>query len=326
MDYIKLNNTDLEVSPICLGTVNYDTALSKHDSKYQLSQFVDLGGNFIDSAHVYGDWEPGVLCRSERTIGEWVRETGLRDRVVIATKGAHPDFYQMDVPRVRPEDIKKDLHESLEYLNTDYIDLYLLHRDDPNVPVSDIIDYLDSAVSDGKIHYYGCSNWNLGRVREAAAYARGKDSRGFVVNQLMWSLADINFQNLPDQSFVLMDDETHTYQHETGLNAMAYMSIAKAYFTRKFSGADLPGEVASVYDNPSNKRIYEKALDLVMSGEYSFIDLSLMYLMNESDFPTVPIASFDNPNQLEIGLQSWNKSKPERLLKELGAMKKFVYS
>lgn len=325
MQYIKLNNTDLQVAPVCLGTVNYFSALSKEESKKQISQYLELGGNFIDTAHIYGDWEPGVLCRSEKTIGEWIKETGKRGEIVLATKGAHPDWGKMDIPRVHPENIEKDLNESLEFLNTDYIDIYFLHRDDPNVPVEKIIDYLDTACDQGKIRYYGCSNWKLSRIKEAAAYAKKKGSKGFVVNQLMWSLADINFDYLPDKSFALMDDETFAYHKKSGMNAMAYMSIAKAYFTRTYNGEDLPESITSVYDNPSNRKIYQKALEVVKSGEYSFIDISLMYLMNQKQFPTVPIASFDTPQQMISGLSSWEKEKPLKLLKELGDMKQFVY-
>ncbi len=325
MNKVKFNGTDLSVTPICLGTVNYDADLPKAEAKRQLSQYVDRGGNFIDSAHIYGDWVPGVLCRSERTIGEWIKETGSRDKLVISTKGTHPDWDRMDIPRVRPVNIEKDLHESLEYLNTDYIDLYFLHRDDPNVPVSEIIDYLDSAQKQGKIRYYGCSNWSQARIREAAEYAKQTGRQGFVANQLMWSLADVNFYNLPDKTFILMDQETHDYHAETGMNVMAYMSIAKGYFERRYAGEKLPSSVTEVYNSPTNDQIYERCLDMVKNGEYSFMDLSFMYIMGETAFLSVPIASFDNEAQLETGLAAWNKPLPAALLSELGAIKKYIY-
>lgn len=325
MKKVKFNGTDLNVAPICLGTVNYDSLMSKDQSKRQLSEYVEKGGNFIDSAHIYGDWNPGVLCRSERTIGEWIRETGLRDRMIIATKGAHPDWGRMDIPRVKPGDIEKDLHESLEYLSTDYIDLYFLHRDDPNVPVADIIDYLDKAQKQGKIRYYGCSNWSLDRIKEAAAYAKQTGKQGFSVNQIMWSLADVNFEGLPDKTFIVMDPEMYAYHAQTKLNLMAYMSIAKAYFQRRYDGEILPGGVTDVYKNASNDAIYQASLPVVETGEISFMDLSFMYIMGEMAFPSVPIASFDTDEQLETGLAAWDKPIPRDLMNELGKLKKFVY-
>lgn len=326
MQYKKLNGTDLQVSPICLGTVNYDSqVLSRDASKRQLSQFVEMGGNFVDTAHVYGVWEPGARSRSELTIGEWIRETGKRDALVLATKGAHPAWGKMDVPRVRPADIAADLEESLRHLRTDRVDVYFLHRDDPKVPVEDIVDCLDDACSQGKIRYYGCSNWTLPRIKEAAAYAKAKGSAGFVVNQLMLSLADINFFNLPDKTFVLMDEETADYQGATGMNAMAYMSIAKGYFARRYMGEALPASVTSVYGNESNDKIYEIARAVVEGGGYTFMDLSFMCLMAEKRFPTIPIASFDTPEQLELGLSCWDKPMPMELIASLMRLKKYVY-
>lgn len=325
MKYRRLNGTDMEVSPICLGTVNYGTDLPKEEAKRQLDQFVDMGGNFIDTAHIYGDWVEGELCRSEKTVGEWFKESGKREKIILSTKGAHPDWGKMYIQRVTPRDIEKDLNESLKYLNTDYIDLYFLHRDDPQIPVSEILDYLDSVQKQGKIRYYGCSNWSLERIKQAGEYARKKNIQGFIVNQLMWSLADINFYNLADKTFILMDKETYDYHVKTGMNVMAYMSIAKGYFARKHAGENLPDSVTSVYDNATNKLIYEESLELVKSGEYSFIDLSLMYIMAENKFPSVPIASFDSPDQLKTGLSSWDKPIAHDLMDKLRKIKKYVY-
>jgi aryl-alcohol dehydrogenase-like predicted oxidoreductase len=325
MNTIKLKGMNLSVFPLCLGTVNYGTNLSVNDSKNQLSQYIEMGGNFIDGAHIYGDWEPGLRSRSERTIGEWIQETGHRDKVIIATKGSHPDWGKMDIPRLKSSDIEKDLNESLEYLNTDYIDLYFLHRDDKNMPVSDIIDCLDKAQKNGKIRYYGCSNWSLKRIKEAEDYCKQTGRQGFKVNQIMWSLADINFYNLSDKSFILMDNEMYKYHTKTGMNVMAYMSVAKGYFTRRFSGEKLPDSVTSVYNNPTNEKIYERCLETVKKGNYTFMDLSLMYFRAEKAFPSVPIASFDNEKQLIEGISSCKKSLPTDLLHELGKIKKQAY-
>ena len=324
MEKKKFLNTDLEVSPICLGTVNYGTALGEKESKAQISSFLDKGGNFIDTAHIYGSWVEGKSSPSEKTLGSWFKETGRRSDVILATKGAHPDWSHMDIPRVHAKDITHDLEESLEHMNTDYIDLYFLHRDDPKVPVSEIIDCLDDQVKEGKIRYYGCSNWKLDRLKQAHDYAVKKGSKGFVCNQLMLSLADINFYNLPDKTFVLMDKETREYQKEVGINAMAYMSIAKGFFTRKLAGENLPESVTSVYENKTNTRIYEEAKKLVAKGKYDFINLSFLYILMQKDFPIVPIASFDNEAQLVSGLASWDMEIPQEL-RDLASYKNYVY-
>lgn len=325
MNYVKFNNTDLTVSPVCLGTVNYGTTMTEQDAKEQISKFLDEGGNFIDTAHIYGDWGDGPKCISERIIGKWIGENGSRDKIVLATKGAHPDWGHMDIPRVNKRCIEKDLDESLEYLNTDYIDLYFLHRDDPNTSVAEIMECLDGARKAGKIRYYGCSNWALNRIKEAQAYCIEHNLQGFSCNQLMWSLADVNFYNLADKTFILMDEETRAYHAESGMNVMAYMSIAKGYFARRAAGEKLPPSVADVYDNPSNDAIYEIARAIAAEGKYSYMDMSYMYIMAEKLFPSVPIASFDNMGHLAECVGSMEKSIPADIIEEFARLKKFVY-
>ena len=72
MNKIKFNHTSLTVSPVCLGTVNYGTDMSEQDAKAQISKFLSTGGNFVDTAHIYGDWGDGPKCISERVIGKWI--------------------------------------------------------------------------------------------------------------------------------------------------------------------------------------------------------------------------------------------------------------
>ena len=325
MEYVKFNGTDLSVSPICLGTVNYGTGMTAEESKAQISSFFDAGGNFLDTAHIYGDWGDGPKCISERIIGSWIKENGKRDKMILATKGSHPDWGFMNIPRVNKKCIEKDVHESLEYLCTDYIDLYFLHRDDPNTPVSEIMECLDSLRKAGKIRYYGCSNWALARIKEAQEYCKEHGLQGFSCNQLMWSLADINFYNLDDKTFVLMDEETRAYHAESGINVMAYMSIAKGYFARRAAGEALPESVTKVYGNASNDSIMKRIQADSENGKYSYMDLAYMYVMSEKLFPSVPIASFDNDAQLSEGMASAGKKMPEQLIKELAGLKKYVY-
>jgi aryl-alcohol dehydrogenase-like predicted oxidoreductase len=325
MKKIKLNNTNLIVSPVCLGTVNYGTDLSELDSKIQLSKFVESGGNFIDTAQIYGAWGSGPDNYSEYVIGKWFKETGKRHEIVLATKGAHPKWTSMEVPRVDAKCIEEDLDNSLKLLNTDYIDLYILHRDDRGAPVAQIMDCLDNARRSGKIKHYGCSNWTLPRIKEAQEYCKLNGLEGFVCNQLMWSLADINFDYVPDKSFVLMDEETRAYSGEVGMNVMAYMSIGKGYFTRRAAKEQLPSSVANVYNNPSNDAIFNFIGMTVDSSDYSYMDLALMYIMAEDSFTAVPIASFDNMEQLNEGFSCLNKPIPQDVVRKLAQMKKFIY-
>ena len=234
MNKVQLTNTDLVVSPICLGTMHYGDQLNSEESGRQLDEFLSCGGNFVDTAHVYGTWVPGLGSSSEEYIGKWFSSSGKRHSVVLSTKGAHPAGAHKEIKRVTPDAINKDLEESLKLIQTDYIDLYFLHRDDPDVPVEDIIDTLEKAVKDGKIRYYAASNWSVERIKEADAYAASIGSHGFAANQLMFSLADITHSGVEDKTLELMDEKTYAFHSETKMSVLSFTSIAKGYFMKRY--------------------------------------------------------------------------------------------
>lgn len=297
MKYIPFNNTDLMVSAICLGTSNYGTAFSVESSINQLDRFAELGGNFIDSAHVYGDWIPGEKGRSERVIGTWFEKNNNRSKIILVTKGGHPFLETFNVSRLQPDELDTDLNESLENLKTNYIDLYFLHRDDPSIPVGTIIEYLEQKVREGKIKYYGCSNWSLPRIMEAQQYAKEHGYQGFVCNQIMGCLADVNQEALIPRQMMVLDKEFKKYHKETKMNLMAYMSISRGYFSRRAWGEELPVDMVEMYGNKSNDNILEK-LKQICGDQYTMTDFAFKYVMMQ-DFPSIPIASFENDLQLE---------------------------
>lgn len=135
MKYKHIPNTDLDPSVICLGTVSFGTSLDTSTAFQLLDTFVEHGGNFIDTAHIYGAWVPDGLGLSEKIIGRWVKERGLKENIIVATKGAHPLLSAVHIPRLSPQDILADLDASLQCLQRESLDLYWLHRNDPERPV-----------------------------------------------------------------------------------------------------------------------------------------------------------------------------------------------
>lgn len=319
MKKVQFAGTELCVAPLGLGTVNFGTSLAEMDAMRQLDRFVELG-NLIDTAHIYGDWVPGETARSERVIGRWLKARGGRDRVVISTKGAHPRLETMQVSRVVPEEIVRDLEESLECLETDYIDMYFLHRDNLAMPVGEILECLETQRRAGKIRYYGCSNWKLPRIQEAKAYADAHGLQGFTCNQLMWSLAEINFDGLSDKSFVLMDAPTYAHHKETALGAMAYMSIANGYFSHRRRNDVLKPSVQAVYHTQENERIFSALCALEERFGLSMMELSLLYF-NAQPFATVPLASFRTEAQLEEAISVFKCDPPQEVQEVLSALR-----
>src|SRR5215472_2977892 len=159
MRYRQIPATDVSPSILALGTVPFGTDLDASTTFDILDAFFEHGGTFIDTAHVYGAWVPGGLGLSERLIGQWLKSRNIREHIIVSTKGAHPLLSSMYIPRLSPQEIRSDLEESLRCLQTDTIDLYWLHRDDPNQPVAVMLEMLQELVRKGTIRSFGCSNW-----------------------------------------------------------------------------------------------------------------------------------------------------------------------
>jgi aryl-alcohol dehydrogenase-like predicted oxidoreductase len=300
-----ITGTDLHASVICLGALPFGVTLSEDLSFTLMDRFLAAGGNFIDTALVYGEWLPDGKGRSERTVGKWVKQRRTRDRVIIGTKGAHPRLSSMDVPRLARDEIVADLDESLGNLQTDYIDLYWLHRDDPRRPVAEILDTLNEQVERGKIRYFGCSNWRLDRIQAAQDYAAEHGIRGFAGNQLMWSLAVPNHAALFDPAMVTMDAATKAYHLRTGQAAMAYSSQAGGLFTRLASGApdDLPAGQRALYAGEENLRRLQRLQQVAQAQDLPVGVVALAYLVSHP-FPAYALSGCSNTDQLQQNLRA----------------------
>jgi aryl-alcohol dehydrogenase-like predicted oxidoreductase len=227
----------LEVSDICLGGCDFGGRLVGEDAKAMASRYVELGGNFFDTAHCYMFWE-GKEGESERTIGRLVRELGLD--VVIATKGGHVGMNGYSRPDSFAESslVEKDLVESLDRLGMPSVDLYYLHRDDPRVPVSELIDTLDSFVKRGFTKEVGLSNWSSARVREALYYARANDRHLPAVVQNQQSLGIPSWRNseTPGSTRWISAQEAAEFG-SMGLSMAPYSATANGYFAKGTGGA-----------------------------------------------------------------------------------------
>lgn len=303
MKTLAIPKTDLTPSQICLGTGSFGGSLSQDDSFALLDAFYERGGRFLDTAHVYSDWIPGTRSRSEKTIGWWFRNSGLRDQMVIATKGAHPPLTNLHQSRMSRADINIDILESLEYLRTDRIDLYWLHRDATTLPVSDIIEPLNEHIRAGRIRYLGCSNWHVSRIREANDYAAAHGLQGFVANQPMWSLAVPDLANWPDQTLVAMDAEGVDFHRETQIAAIPYSSQAHGYYTKLDSGRALADSTRNLYDSETSRARLPKAQELAKKYGVGVTEIALAYLMAHP-FPVFPIVGCHTTAQLDDSLKA----------------------
>ncbi|MHB9106062.1 MAG: aldo/keto reductase [Armatimonadota bacterium] len=291
----RLPGTDLQVSALCYGAVPFGMTVTGEEGDRLFGAFLEAGGNFFDTAHCYCCWLEGGDGVSERTLGEMVRRFGVRDRVVIATKGGHPDIPPVYVGRehyLSPEVVGRDLDGSLQRLGMECVDLYYLHRDDARVPVGEIIDMLNTEIRRGKIRYLGCSNWPVARIAAANAYAAEHGLQGFATSQPQFSLAQFNFKPGEDPTMRSLTDADIAWHAQTGLPAIAYSPTACGYF----AGSTGEGAVGQ-FDNPVSQARRERARQLAVELGCTPHQVAIAYLTNQP-FLTIPILGTANMEHL----------------------------
>lgn len=304
---MSLNGSSLEVSQLCLGTNMFGTALSEEAACSILDVFFAGGGNFIDTAHSYGDWVPGIpRGASETALGKLLARKNRSD-YVIATKGCEFDYRAGDfAPRVTPEHLAADLHGSLQRLGLDTIDLYWLHRDDPGKPVNAIVDALIEHQQEGRIRVFGCSNWSVARIQEAQRYAASLGHHGFVAVQPMWGLAE------PDRTAMMTYAPGGYYEdgyaavHELGLTMIPYSGQSRGIFTKLAAGATrdtLAPDVAALYYSDRNLRKLEVIRQIAARRGAEINDIVLAY-MTSQPLPTIPIIGASRVEQLEESIRA----------------------
>ena len=189
MDYVNLGRTGLQVSPLCLGTMNFGPETSEADSYALMDEALELGINFFDTANVYG-WKRGEGV-TEQIIGRWLAQgDGRRDKIVLATKvygrmGDGPNESGLSAYH-----IKKACEESLRRLQTDHIDLYQMHHIDRSTPWEEVWQAMEQLVREGKVLYVGSSNFAGWHIAQAQAAAAGRNFLGLVSEQSLYNLRD----------------------------------------------------------------------------------------------------------------------------------------
>jgi len=231
--------------------------------------FVARGGNTFDTAWLYGN---GAL---EPLLGKWIRTNGIRDEVVVIGKGAH-------TPHCDPESLRRQLAESLDRLDTDHVDLYLMHRDNLDVPVDEFVDVLEEERAAGRLTAYGVSNWTLERVDAAQAYATRQGKAGFAALSNHFSLAEA--YALPwDGCEHVTDAASQAWLREHDLALLPWSSQARGFFA---GNAD--DEVARCYHSESNFGRRERARELATELGVPTTAVALAFVLHQP-FATFPL-------------------------------------
>lgn len=306
MTLIDVPFTDLKVSALCLGSGSFGTAIPQEEAFALLDRYVELGGNFIDTANVYGNWVKEVeRSVSEKVIGRWMQERGNRNSIVIGTKGVHPEMETPKTPRVTPAAIVHDIHQSLASLQVDTIDMYWLHRDDPTQPVEAIIDILDAEQKAGSIRWYGASNWTPARIAEANAYAAASGKAGFSADQVLWNAAPLDKQPYGDPTLGYMDEERYDSHLKSGMAEMPYQSQANGLFNKLESApySSLNETLRGMYREGESIVRFNRIQKVMRETGLTITQVVLGYLRGQP-FTTIPIIGSRNIEQLNDSMSA----------------------
>ena len=306
-----------KVSVLALGTAHFGAKMPEETAFEVMDAYRALGGNVLDTARVYGDFDLGIGGISEKTIGKWIASRKAQKDVIVSTKGAHPPWGYFHTPRLDRASILSDMDESLEALGLPGVDLYFLHRDEIGRPVGDILETLNLLTESGKAKLLGASNWTPGRIEEANAYAASHGLKGFSVDQPQWSLA---FQhNVQDDTLVQMDRALYDMHRRMKLVCMPYSSQAQGFFTKLYELGEerLPEALKKGFAGPDNTRRYEAVLKVRRETGLSVGAIALGFLIGQADFFTLPIAGVSRPSQVEALREAADASLPPDAVREL---------
>ena len=280
MDYGTVPGISNPISRLVQGTVMVNSAEWDYSAAL-LDAVFELGCTTFDTGHVYRNGD------NERTVGRWLRERGLRERVVLIGKGAH---HSVDRKRVTPFDITADLFDSLARFGTSYIDLYLLHRDDPSVPVGPIVETLNEHHAAGRIHAFGGSNWAHTRVAEANEYASAHNLVPFVASSPNFSLAEQ--VRAPWAGCISISgpggEEARQWYADQGMALFTWSSLAGGFFSGRFRrdnldqfASGLDKTCVDAYGYEQNFRRLDRVEELAREKRLSVPQVALAYVLNQ---------------------------------------------
>lgn len=272
MKYGSIKGIDKRMSRIVLGT---SFAWTMPRLAVIFDDYFERGGNVYDTAFVYAGGS------AEKLLGHWLVNRGVRDQVVLIGKGAH-------TPHCRPEAVAKQLAISLDRLQTDHVDIYVLHRDDPQVPVGEFVDVLYEQQVAGRLHVYGGSNWTIDRMVAANEYASSRGIPGFTVLSNNFSLARM-VRGPWEGVRAASDDNSRAWLTETQTPLLPWSSQAQGFFTDR-AGPEKKDDLSLVrsWYGPDNFERRRRAFELASEKGVEPTNIALAYVLQQP-FPTFAV-------------------------------------
>lgn len=304
MEYGTIDGMDKKISRILHGTI-----MLREDDLQGGFDLLDgvwaLGVNGFDCAYIYG----GGQC--ERVLGRWLEARGLFDEAVILTKGAH---HAGPKNKVNPVDITADLTESMARCRTDFIDIYVLHRDDPNVEVGPIVEVLNEHKAAGRIGLFGGSNWTVPRIREANEYAYKHNLEAFTVSSPNYSLAEQVKE--PWRGCISIsgpsNEADRAWYAEQKMPLFTWSSLAQGFFSGKFTRdtfdaykSKLPDSCVHAYCYEQNFERLDRAGELAREKGLTVPQIALAFNLNQP-LNLFSLIGVFHPDECEANIEALN--------------------
>lgn len=296
MDYRILGPTGLEVSTICLGTMQFKWTTDEATSYQILDAYFEAGGNFIDTADVYTSWQPGNTGgEAETIIGNWLTQKGNRDKIVLATKVRGKMWAGPEGEGLSRVHMMRAVEDSLRRLQTDHIDLYQAHAPDTLTPIEETMRAFDDLVKQGKVRYVGCSNYSGDQLAEAIQASKRDDLVEYTTLQPHWSLVER----------LKFEIETYPTVKTYGLGIIPYSPLGRGFLTGKYKRGQIPDSkrIESVKPLLTNKNflLLDKLEALSKARGITISQMALGWLLSREQVVAVIIGA-NNPQQLADSL------------------------
>ena len=302
MQFGKISGIDKPVSRIAHGTIKANSK-NLEGSFAVLDAVYAAGITTFDTAQSYGSGD------NERTVGRWILERGVRDQVVILSKGAH---HSQDRQRVTPYDITADIHDSLARFQTDHLDLYILHRDNPALPVGPIVEVLNEHHAAGKIGPFGGSNWTWERVCEANEYAAAHNLVPFAASSPNFSLAEMVKEPWANCISISgpQGKAAREWYAEHNMALFTWSSLAGGFFSGRFKRDNLntfdeyfDGVVVNSYCYETNFQRLDRASKLAAEKDVTVAQIAVTWVLSQP-LNVFALLAPQTPEEVRLNVQA----------------------
>jgi aryl-alcohol dehydrogenase-like predicted oxidoreductase len=286
---ITIRKTDLVVHELCLGTNVFGWSADEGESHAVLDAYAAHGGNFVDTADMYSAWKEGnVGGESETIIGNWMKSRGNRDQMVVATKVAKLPTR----PGLHPDNIAAACDDSLKRLQTDHIDIYYAHHDDPTVPLEDVLGAFAQLIAEGKVRYIAASQYTGARLQEALDVSAKHNLPSYIALQDQYNLVSRN----------PFETEQQPVLAAHGISAIPFYGLARGFLSGKYREGKVVESVrvegVKEFATPKGYHILSLMDEIAAAHKSSVSAVSLAWLRSNPQLST-PIASARTVEQLE---------------------------